>query len=428
MTDQGRDLLAHLFRRAGFGAKTADLDAYSTRGYIAAVNDLLASSAATPKPALRLPVAVPLLAPAATLDDAQTGWVKQMVTTNAVLVERMTLFLSNHFATAFTPGDHIDAAAMTNQQAKIRSGALGNFKDLTHAMVDDLALGVYLNSERSMKTVPNENLGRELMELFLLGPGNYTEADVKQAARALTGYQLTKTLIGGWQFTYNKNAHDDGLKTVLGVTAAFNPHSLVDFLLARPAASRFIATKLVTHFVSTSPDTAIVTAVAQSLARNWSLSDALRVIFLSSQFKAPSIRQTLVKMPAEYVTGAMRALGRTEYRDGALFMSAAGQTLFRPATVAGWPQGQSLLGAGSMLARYNTAAKLATFHMAKPSAAAPSGPELRTWAEGFGMTSLAPRTEAALTAYANATTNQTTQTRVGGLITLLAASPDFNLA
>ncbi len=135
-----------------------------------------------------------------------------------------------------------------------------------------------------------------------------------------------------------------------------------------------------------------------------------------------------MKSPAEYVVGAMRTLGRTEYRDGSIYMGLAGQRLYRPPSVAGWPQGRRLVGSGAMLARYNAASRLAGFHMSKPSSAAPKGEQLLTWAEGFGMTSLTSTTTQALYDYAQATTGQTTETRIAGLITLLVSSPDFNLS
>ena len=442
MTDENRALLAHLFRRAAFGATKADLNKYEPKPYATAVSDLLAARPTTnPTNGFAqvlwqtntAKIAKALTGNAAgpsvqsTLEDLQTAWVQQMVTTGAPLFERMVLFLSNHFATAYTPSDRIDVSAMARQQGTIRTYAVGSFKDLAHAMLDDLALGLYLNANSNMKGAPNENLARELMELFVLGAGHYTEDDVREAARALTGYEAVSEA-GVLKFKYNAGRHDNTPKTVLGTTANFTPHTLLDLLFSQPGASQFLANKLVTHFVSIKPDAALVSAVAQSLARDWNLTNALKVIFLSSQFKSSASQQQLVKTPTEYVVGIMRALGRSEYRDGAAFISGAGQELYRPPSVAGWPQGQRLLGAGAMIARYNAASKLAAFHMAKPSAKAPTGPDLMTWSEGFGMTSLLPTTVDALTSYANATGGLTTTTRIGGLITLLASSPDFNLS
>ncbi len=304
MTDENRALLAHLFRRAAFGARIADLDTYASKGYNQAVNDLLgARSSTNPTSSLTSALqrthtagaakvgtagALPSLTQA-TLDDIQTAWVQNMVTTKAPLVERMTLFLSNHFATAYSLNDHIDVAAMTDQQTTIREFALGSFKDLAHKMIDDRALGLFLDNDKNIKGSPNENMARELMELFILGAGNYTEQDVKEVARSLTGYKLKKSPTG-YSLTYDKALHDDGLKTVLGVTAAFTPHSVLDLLLSQPAAAEFIATKLVTNFVATKADSNLVSQVAASLRSNWNLSDALRMIFMSSPFKSASAR------------------------------------------------------------------------------------------------------------------------------------------
>ncbi len=429
MTDEHRALLAHLFRRAGFGARRADLDAYASRSYGDAVEALVnpdvrdRDRSAMVNQTLGGSVTQPSLA------AAQEGWLNTMVATRAPLFERMTLFLSNHFATAYEPGLSVDVAALLDQQATIRKYALSSFADLAHAMIDDKALSCYLNNDRNNQAKPNENLARELMELFLLGAGNYTEDDVKETARALTGYHLVRPAPGMRpNLVYDKALHDDGPKTILGVTANFTPHGVVDLLLNKPVARHFIAGKLVAHFVGPNPDPVLVGTVASSLAPGWQLQNALRTIFFSEQFRDPAVRQALPKSPAEYVVGLMRSLGRTEVHEGSVYMSQAGQMLFRPPSVAGWPTGKRVLGPGGMLARYNAASTFARFHVNTPADVAPKTAELTPWMETLGMTSLSQATLDALQTYSDAASKQTAKTRTAGLVTLLLSSPDFNLA
>lgn len=356
---------------------------------------------------------------------AQAEWVRSMVETQTPLVERMTLFFANHFATAQTGG--VDAVSLMQQQATIRKHALGNFAELTHAMIDDLALGRFLNNDFNSKARPNENLGRELMELFILGAGAFTEQDVKEVSRSLTGYAVFVAPAVQPQMFYDEKRHDDGQKTVLGVTHNFTPHGVVDLLLAQPTAKRFIATKLVTTFVSPTPDAALVAAVAKSL-QNWEIKAALRTIFLSPQFRSEGVRQSLPKTPAEYIVGMMRGLQRHEYTNAVTQMSAAGQTLYRPPSVAGWPMGKAMLGSGAMLARYNAAAYFAGLHAKQRATGTPKGDDIATWMTELGLTSLSPTTHDALENYRSAARRLSTASRTAGMLTLLLSSPEYQLA
>ncbi len=422
-------LVAHLFRRAGFGLRPDDRRQFPVDDYTALVDALV-----TPKAGARTDQSsvvldgvgnqLPVLD--AALKDAQSSWMRSMVETRAPLVERMTLFFANHFATAYTPR-YVDATALVHQQATIRRYALGSFADLAHAMIDDLALACYLNNDRNWKGHPNENLARELMELFLLGPGTFTEQDVKEVARALTGYELVVPPVARPTLVYRDSLHDDGPKTILGLTRNFTPHGVVDWLLAQPVAKQFIATKLVTTFVSPSPDGTLVGTVAAAL-RNWDLQAALRAIFLSSQFRVESVRHSVAKTPAEYIVGMMRGLRRTEYDEGVVNMTLAGHTLFRPPSVAGWPMGPRMLGTGNMLARYNAATYFASLHAKHRSPGTPRGADVNAWLPEFGITSLSTSTSEAIAGYRRDTARQTTATRTAGVLTLLLSSPEFQIA
>ena len=442
-----RSLIAHLFRRAGFAARPAELDHYQAAGYNAAVNELLSGAplmGASPSWAEALdPLSEPtynLVGRAAPrgLLDIQTEWLTRMVTTTVPLVERMTLFLHDHFATAYRPGDLIDTQELYAQNVTFRRHALGNWKALCHAMLDDVALSAWLDHNVNVKKHPNENLARELMELFTLGVGNYSETDVREAARALTGYQIGYNLEPRGPrnvMVFNAALHDEGTKTILGKTGKFMPHDVVDVLLAHPAASRFLARKLIEYFVTPAPTSTFVERIAKILrTSNWELVPALRGIFTAPEFTAASARNALVKSPAEFMAGAFRALGRTEgdlLQSGIGWMSQAGQALFDPPNVGGWPHNEGWLGAGQLLARYNAGSVLADRHVAAfvfPGTTAIGATTVRGWGEVFGITELSSATAGALQSYIDQAKAPTAQTLSAAMITLVVASPDFLLA
>lgn len=445
MADETRSLIAHLFRRAAFGARPADLDTYKARGYDAAVTDLTSARPAGgggnqgAKALNDLGVGgsgsgMGATSDSGTLHDAQAVWVQAMVTTKTPLVERMTLFYADHFATAYNVRDRIDLPALNAQLATIRKHSMGSFRDLAHAMLEDLALACYLDNDANTKGAPNENLARELMELFVLGRGNYSETDVREVARSLTGYTLQQTgggsgKNGTYKLVYEPSRHDAGSKTVLGVTGTFTPHQVLDVILSHPAAPRFLASKLVAHFLAPTQNTSAVDDVERALvASKWNVSAALQALFTTPLFRSASVRDALVKSPAEYVVGVMRALGRTEYKPGAVWMERAGQSLFRPPSVGGWPVGAEWLNAGSMLARYNAATMFGRWHAGNPSPLAPATFDLTTWMETLGMTSVAPATQSALENYMQNVDGQSVATKRAGLVTMLVTTPDFNLA
>lgn len=427
MADSHDALVAHLFRRAGFGLSRVDRRHFDLENYADLVEALVTPKIAEleQRSVSTASLATDVLPSDIAIERAQVEWMRWMVSTKAPLLERMTLFFANHFATALSSG--VTAVSLVQQHTTIRKHALGNFADLMHAMVDDLALARFLNNDQNSKARPNENFGREVMELFLLGSGNYTERDVKEVARSLTGYTVFHVPPAQRQLVYEEARHDDGLKTVLGVTHAFTPHGVVDLLLAQPTAKRFLARKLVTTFVSPTPDDALVAKVAASLGE-WDIKSALRTMFLSPQFRDVAVRHAVPKTPAEYVVGIMRALRRSEFTNAVSHMSAAGHTLFRPPSVAGWPMGKAMLGSGNMLARYNAAASFANLHVKQPAPGAPKGDDLGVWMQEFGITSLSATTQDALRQYRRDTTRQPTTIRTAGMLTLLLSSPEFQLA
>ncbi len=382
--------------------------------------------------------------PLRTLDGIQTSWLQRMITTVTPLVERMTLMLHDHFATAYSPGDYIGTSELIAQNDLLRQHALGNWKDLCHALLEDVAMGMWLDADRNVYVdepgwAPNENLARELMELFILGvDGGYTEDTVRESARALTGYFLDTNLdpLGPrFKMTFDPARHDDGVKTIFSSAGKWMPHDVIDILLAQPAASRHLARRLITTFVTPTPTTAFVEQIAGVL-RNpdnpWELKPAMSAVLHSDEFTAGN-RSTLVRSPAEFVAAAWRALSVTDYSSGNYWMRRAGQGLYDPPNVGGWVPNEGWLAAGLLLARYNAAVQLGSLNRNEfrfPGVIAPRGTTARQWAEIFGMTELAPATESAIDSYlAESKADGATDAQLDlGSITLLVSSPDFSLA
>ncbi len=360
-----------------------------------------------------------------------------MVTSTLPLVERMTLFLHDHFATAYRPFDTVDSPELLAQNELFRANALGSWRTICHAMLDDVALSCWLDNNINIKGRPNENLAREFMELFTLGPGNYTEDDVREAARALTGMTVGFNLSPTGPrhvMVFQPTLHDAGVKRILGRTGNFLPHDVVDILLDHPAARPFLARKLGETFVGPNPSSSFVGAIAEALRVNkWELKPTLRAIFLSSWFQDSSARSSVVKSPAEFMVGGLRALNRTDFYDRAvLWMARAGQRLFDPPTVAGWPRNEGWLGAGNVLARYNFGVQLAQSHvnaLVLPGQKPIRASDANGWGEIFGITSLATATRQALGGYrTRAGATAPTKTVDAAMITLIVGSPDFSLS
>lgn len=439
-------MIAHLFRRAGFGAKPAELDYYERAGYAAAVDDLVAA-----RPLMGAQPTEDALAPINTLvrnlrgrivrgdlENIQIQWVKRMIGTQTPLVERMTLFLHDHWATGYRPNDTIDTPELGAQNETFRTHALGDWRALCHAMIEDVALSCWLDNNVNNKKHPNENLAREYMELFTLGVGNYTEHDIREAARALTGYQLGRSLdLNGprYKMVFNPANHDDGDKTILGRTGAWMPHDFVDIALSQPVASRYIARKMALYFVGPSASQGLSDATSAALVSSgWNLGDALRTIFMSGEFRSPSVRGNSVKSPSEFIVGALRALNLTSddhIRIGLRWMSKAGQILFDPPNVGGWPANEGWLGGGGILARYNAAVQFADVQVGEfllPGQTRLRGSTPDAWGEIFGLTELASATRSAMNGYIHDSKTTDEATMDAAMITLLLSSPDYTLA
>lgn len=298
----------------------------------------------------------------------QHWWLKRMIETPRPLEEKMTLFWHGHFATSYRTIE--DSFHMYQQNLMFRRNAVGNFGALLFGIIRDPAMLAYLDNNNSRRGRPNENLARELMELFSLGVGNYTEQDIKEGARALTGYTFQDD-----EFTFNRANHDDGQKTILGVRGALDGEGFVRAILAHPACASFICTKLYRYFVSHYPtgrpalDKSAETVVRQLAytfsSSRYELKPVLRRLFLSEHFYQPELMNEMIKSPADLVVGAVRSLN-TPVRDlGVLSdaMNLMGQSAFFPPSVKGWDGGRSWINTATLYVRQNILCFLLTGKM-----------------------------------------------------------------
>jgi len=372
--------LTHLLRRATFGPRAEEVDAAERAGYGATLDALLQPAAADTG-AARTPV--PQLAPDPLLAlDKQAGrqarlkarqqrrdqarqitlwWLDRMAQADHQLAEKLTFVWHGHWATSVQKVQ-LAALMLGQQQTLARLGA-GDFGVLVKAMLRDPALIIWLDGQKNTRQAPNENLARELMELFTLGIGAYTEDDVRQAARALTGWQLDRTQ---GTAVFRAARHDPGGKTVLGHTGPFDADGLADVLLAQPANAEFLARRLWFRFASGDPmmpqDTLDRLAGAYRPARN--VTGLLRALFTDPEFGHTAGH--LVKQPVEWLVGAARQLGTrpgaladSEQRQLLQTLDALGQVPFQPPSVGGWPSGTAWLTTSATQVRVRAAEFLA---------------------------------------------------------------------
>ena len=403
----GDALLDHLFRRAGFGASAADLQAVAGMSYAAAV-DYFVDYDKQPDDAdskIGLPDYVSVttrgqFAPSTNIEDARQRWLFRMVHTRRPLQEKMALFWHNHFGVGYSKvagavGAVVGTKMMANKAGEtpgpqghyelVRQMALGKFRDLLIAVAQDPAMLVFLDGRTNTRARPQENFGREVMELFTWGIGHYTEADVYAAARVFTGWNLRNVpgMVANdpaayQEFLYNANQHETTAKTftfpingssntIPSRAAASGMQDGIDFMTSlanHPETARRLAQKLWNFFVSDldPSDRGFVEAVADVYLRSdTEMRPVLRYILNSGWFTHPSKFNARYSWPAEFVVRAIKEMGWTGFSvDSARApLTNMGQTLFEPPNVAGWQLGPAWFGTGQMLARMNFAATLA---------------------------------------------------------------------
>lgn len=389
-TDPTRSDIAHLYRRAGFGAQPEELDQAVAAGYEATVESLLAGLTA-PDPAgdaVPLPDLTNVAKPPAvgTTDPAtreaglrqrnmadnqeylnlQRWWLDRMIVTATPLREKLTLLWHGHFATAFQKVRY--ASLMYQQNQLLRTMGAGNFETLTQALAKDPAMMIWLDTETDVAGDPNENFARELMEVFTLGlalqgPANYTETDVQAGARAFTGWSLTPAT---FQFVVRPRRHDNGTKTFLGQTGNFDGTDIVHIVTHQRASARFVTASLWSHLAyPVMPTDAVVAPLAAAYAQDLDITSLVRAILLHPQFTSASAKQGLVKQPIEWVVGLARTFGlnadlqpvgaaatpKTGRATLSGILTLLAQEPFNPPNVGGWPQNAYWLTTATSLAR-----------------------------------------------------------------------------
>ena len=361
----------HLLLRTGFAPSHAEVEAVTGQSARVAVTRVLAAATASktihPAPGF---VSLPPPIPYAFLKtkeeqqamrqqqlreglDLKTWWMQEMIESRAPLQERMTLFWHNHFATS--QQKVIRSQAMWNQHQLFRTHALGSFATLLHAIAKDPAMLVYLDGANSRREAPNENFAREVMELFTLGEatsgGGYSEQDIREAARAFTGWSIDRDT---FSFRFRPAFHDASAKTVLGRTGNFDGDAVLDVMLSQDAAAHFIVGKLWKEFVSPAPDAKEVARIGHAFrASGYDISAALRELLLTDAFWATDNPGTLVKSPVELVVGTVRQFGftYTDVMPFALKSAQLGQNLLVPPNVKGWPGYTDWINATTLLER-----------------------------------------------------------------------------
>ena len=336
--------VGHLLRRAGFGPRPDDLDAFAGLTWKAAVDRVLAELDAT---APEDPKDFDAYEPGAIQDQ----WLNRMISGEGRLAERLAFFWHGHFATSNRKVQ--DPALMWSQYRLFRSKGGGTFTELVGGVCKDVAMIRWLDGNANRKGVANENYARELQELFTLGIGNYTEQDVREAARAFTGWASRHH-----KFVFKERFHDHGDKTFHGHTGDLDGDDVAKVLCELPACHTFIATKLLRFFTHPEPVAAEVREVADVLAKTGSIRDAMRTIFMAPGFVAKERRRALVKSPVEFAVGVLRLVGAKTapiWVHGAL--ERMGQILFRPPSVKGWTSGAGWLGSAAVVERLRLANK-----------------------------------------------------------------------
>jgi uncharacterized protein (DUF1800 family) len=392
--------MAHLLRRATFGPTPAEVDAAVAKGLNATVADLLtpagtdAGAVATPVPSLGSDPGATINARSSAADrkaaqqarqaQVQTiiaWWTGRMVAAQHQFTEKLIFFWHGHWATSVQKVR--SAAMMVNQLQTFRQYGNGTFANLLHAMLRDPALIVWLDGQQNTAKAPNENLARELMELFTLGIGNYTEDDVKQAARALTGWTVDAATLTA---VFVPRRHDAGSKTILGATANFDADSFAALLLSQASQPVHIAQRLWYRFGSGEGIPAATQArLVAAYGADRNIAAMLRALFTDEAF--PATRGQLVKQPVEWLVGAMRQLGLdparfsdAQRRQLLAGLEALGQLPLEPPSVGGWPAGAAWL---------TTSATQARMRLATAFAAAAESSVLAGFANGTDSSKLA---------------------------------------
>lgn len=368
MSDNDVTLMAHLMRRAGFGATRIQLEEYVKKGYETVVEDLV-------EPERCAPIDEDILQRYFGGEGGYAGtWMYRMINSQRPLQEKMALFWHHLFATGTGKNQH--ALASSRQIDLFRRVGLSKMREILLELSKDPAMIFWLDNNENRKGQPNENYGRELLELFSMGVGNYTEDDIKNCALAFTGWTFTQPIplyphgFYDANFVFLEEDHDESLKTFLGHTGNFNGDDIIDIIVAQPACARFISRHLYNFFVADEPQVpswnvmppqdpqAILTLSNAFMESSGDMRHILRTLFHSDFFKAARFKK--VKSPTELVTGILKLVGTHQHPEPGIgrYVSAAtlmGQQLLNPPTVEGWHTGREWIDGGMLTERVNFA-------------------------------------------------------------------------
>jgi uncharacterized protein (DUF1800 family) len=364
--------ISHLLRRAGFGASKDEYDRYQALGLEATIDELVNYRV------LNGDAAIALANEAVVIDqDNRAGaalwWLIRMANTRRPLEEKMTLFWHGLLTTQMSVVR--DPQAMVTQNELLRAHVFDRFPDILRAVSFDPAMMVYLDMNGSVARAPNENYARELTELFALGEGNYSEEDVREAARAFTGWQVQRDRPGGsyGEAIFRPERFDDGSKSFLGRRGNFYPDDIIDIISAQPAAGEYITRRLFSFFIYEDPSAEdLAPFIDVYEANDKRIGPVVEAMLRSDVFYSPKAYRALIKSPIEYAVGAVKALGTQNIvaqhmgiqqgrRANGGVLAAMGQVPFEPPNVAGWPGGVSWLNSATMFSRLNFINQLTTF-------------------------------------------------------------------
>ncbi len=468
------ELIAHLMRRAGFGATRTEIETYAAQGYDATVETLInpAHSQWMGDYMIRRfhHEQSGMMGPRANGEN----WLYRMITTSTPLLEKMCLFWHSIFATGYPKVIH--GKVLSDQIHMFRRYGTGSFKTLLVELSKNPAMIVWLDNQDNHKGAINENYGRELLELFSMGVGNYSEDDIKACARAFTGWTIGNTDYMvlrserdsdwpygriAWPFERRADDHDAGDKTFLGQTGSFDGEDIVDIICQQDSTARFIARHLYHFFVADEPPVpswpytpprdpeAIDMLVQAYFDHHYDIRAMLRVLFNADFFKAEDVRYEKVKSPAEFMAGILQLTGefdrpRREILDRALQMTWMGQQLNNPPSVEGWHQGMAWIDTGTLVERINFASEqfgdvnkpgvkaMIDNVLASHGDAMASEPLVDACLDQLGAISVSDKTRGILTQFASqanpAASEVQMRENVANLFRLAAASHEFQRA
>ena len=390
-----RGLAAHLLRRAGFGYTDAELDAAASMRYADLVEKVTSEQ----------PEDLPAIANPSSYREVIVAWQSHMVTTASQYPDRVAFFWHGVLTSDFRSA--AQQPTVLQQLKTFRSLGRSDLRSLLLAITYDPLMIRYLDLQQSSAAAPNENYARELMELFTLGPGNYSETDVREGARIFSGIRavlvdptgaparvpslqgltppqqlaaIAQLVAEGYAYkgVMVPRLHDQGSKTYLKRSGNLDPEQAIDILLAQPSCAPHVTQRALVHFCGPSPSSSLVTSVAgQFRASKYDITTLMRAIFTSGEFSAAANYRSLVRSPVDYTVAAMRALGRPQLAASAALAGAGmAQVLYDPPNVGGWPANAGWIASSTWLARLNFAAQATSRPLGLPSPATAQGSQL----------------------------------------------------